>query len=609
MGRAAESRSGGAAAAGAMPARVLGLSVGGLSALSAYLLFLQFGTADGADAFDHVRALLILVATFWLGWGAAQGLLGLTTRPPRPASQPGPITARTVVLVPVYNEDPVSTFARIAAMDASLAAIRTDAVVHFAILSDTRSESLAARERHWFQRLIRERNGAGRIFYRRREHNRGRKAGNIEDFITRSGAAYDHALILDADSLMEGATILEMVRRMEADPDLGLLQSLPRVINARSRFGRTMQFSAAFFSPVFARGLAMMQGRTGPFWGHNAMVRIRAFAASCGLPELSGPPPFGGHVLSHDYVEAALMARAGWKVRLDDDLDGSFEEGPETIVDHARRDRRWCQGNLQHARLLLVPGLKAWSRWVFLQGILSYVAPLFWLAFILTSVAAQVFRSPPDYFPDPNWPFPVFPVDERAKAIGLAVGIFGLLFLPKLLITLDRIASGRARAFGGGARAGLSALAELLVSSLLAPILLMYQTRSVFQVLLGIDGGWPANNRNGGRLTLRQGIEAGGWIALTGLIGLLAVHLLAPDLVPWLLPVAAPLCLAPLLIAWTSGDGRSGLMAVPSELDPAPVIRRHAAILQRWTGEIEPVTEAAPAPARTGDRAATPLHG
>ena len=123
-------------------------------------------------------------------------------------------------------------------------------------------------------------------------------------------------MILDADSLMEGETIIEMIRRIEAAPKLALLQTLPRVVGATTRFGRAMQFAAGFHSPIFARGLAATQGRTGPFWGHNAIVRIRAWAESCGLPELPGRAPFGGHIMSHDYVEAALLARAGWLVRL-----------------------------------------------------------------------------------------------------------------------------------------------------------------------------------------------------------------------------------------------------------------------------------------------------
>jgi membrane glycosyltransferase len=564
-------------------AATFAVSIG--SAVGAFLLFLQVGLADGLDMFDLLRSLLILMSTFWLAWGAAQGLLGLTTRPVLRPDTRAPIRGRTVVLVPVYNEDPVTTFARIAAMDASIRGEDTGAVFDFAILSDTPSDAIAARERLWFLRLLAQSGGEGRMFYRRRDSNSGRKAGNIENFIQTSGGSYDYALILDADSLMEGATIAAMVRRMEADPTLGLLQSLPRVVGARSRFGRIMQFSASFYSPVFARGLAMMQGRTGPFWGHNALVRVRAFAASCGLPELSGPPPFGGHILSHDYVEAALLARAGWTVRLDDDLQGSFEEGPENIVEYARRDRRWCQGNLQHARLVGAPGLAGWSRWVFVQGILAYIAPLFWLAFILASIAAQIFVAPPDYFPLANRPFPVLPADETAKAIGLAAGIFGLLVLPKLLIAVDAAASGRARGFGGGVRAMASTLLELLLSSVMAPIFLMYQTRSVFQVLTGRDGGWPASNRGDGRMTLAAAWAASRWITVTGLIGLTAISVLAPGLVPWLLPVSLPMILAPLLISWFSQDSRSGLMAVPSELNPAPVLRHHENILRAWLGE------------------------
>lgn len=307
-----------------MTVRVLALAASIMAAVSASLVFYRYGSADGVDAMDWVRAALILISTWWLAWGAAQGLLGLTTRPPHPEASQGPIRSRTVVLVPVYNEDPTVTFARIAAMDASVAAADASAPVDFAILSDTRKEDVARAEQEWFLRLLDETHGQGRIFYRRRAQNTGKKAGNIEEFIMASGGAYDFAVILDADSLMEGQTLIQMIRRMEAEPRLGLLQTLPKVIRARSVFGRTMQFSASFYSPIFARGLAMMQGKTGPFWGHNAIVRVRAFAESCGLPELRGKPPFGGHILSHDYVEAALLARAGWIVRLDDDLEGSF---------------------------------------------------------------------------------------------------------------------------------------------------------------------------------------------------------------------------------------------------------------------------------------------
>ena len=259
--------------------RAAAVSFSLLCAAGAFIIFLQFGGADGIDTLDVVRAVLIFISTLWLAWGAALGLIGLTTNARPPAyDRSRPIEGKTIILMPVYNEDPVSTFTRLAAMETSLRATEDEAEIHFAVLSDTRKDEIAGREELLFAKLVAEHDGIGRFFYRRRDENAGKKAGNIEDFMVRSGGAYDYAVILDADSLIEGETILEMIRRMEADPKLGLLQTLPKIVNANSRFGRAMQFSASFFSPVFCRGLAMMQGRTGPFWGHNAIVRVKAFA-------------------------------------------------------------------------------------------------------------------------------------------------------------------------------------------------------------------------------------------------------------------------------------------------------------------------------------------
>ena len=563
--------------------RRLALAVSVAAGLVAFVFFLRFGAADGLDLIDVLRSLLLLVSTFWLSWGAMLAFVGLTTRARAPdIDRSTPLQGRIAVLVPIYEEDPVTTFARIAAMDMSLAATGHGAAFDFAILSDTRTDLVAARERLWYLRLLRDSKGQGRIFYRRRASNTGKKAGNVEDFIRTSGAAYEFAIILDADSLIEGATMVEMTRRMQADPDLGLLQTLPRIIGARSRFGRAMQFSAAFNSPVFARGLAMMQGRTGPFWGHNAIIRTRAFAQSCGLPQLAGKPPFGGHILSHDYVEAALLARAGWNVRLDDDLDGSYEEGPENIVDHAKRDRRWCQGNLQHARLVFAPGLRGWSRFVFVQGILAYLASVVWLAFLLASVAAPVFGPPVVYFPTQYWPLPVTPPDQTTLAVALVIGIFGLLILPKLLIGADAVLRGRARDFGGWWAATQATMSELLLSSVTAPIFMLYQTRSVFQVLLGRDGGWPAHDRGDGRLRLADAFAASHWIVACGVIGLGLAAVLSADLLLWFLPVTLPMVFAPFVISWTSCPSAPGLFTTPQELAPAPVMRLRAAVLEGW---------------------------
>jgi membrane glycosyltransferase len=549
-----------------------------------FVLFYGYGVADGADAIDVLRAVLIFLSTFWLAWGALQSVAGLVTRPPRRPRAEGPLRARTVVLVPVCNENPVETFARIAAMDASLQATGHGAAFDFAVLSDTRDEAVAAEERRWFARLLADTGGSGRMFYRRRAVNRGRKAGNIRDFIERSGAAWEYAVILDADSLMEGETLVELVRRMEAAPEVGLIQTLPQIVRAATLFGRIQQFSAALYAPVFSRGLAMMQGRTGPFWGHNAIVRIRAFAESCGLPQLSGRPPFGGDILSHDYVEAALLARAGWVVRLDDDLGGSFEEGPANIVLHARRDRRWCQGNLQHARLLSAPGLPVWSRFVFLQGILAYVSPVFWLMFLAASIVAPLFAPEPDYFPIEGWSYPVFPVPETWRAIALAVCVFGLLFLPKLLILAESVLRGRSAGFGGSRRTAAGVWAELLFSAIVAPVFLMFTVRSVLQVLAGADGGWPAQNRSDGRLSLVEAWHATHWIVATGIGGFVASFLLAPHLALWLAPVLVPMLAAPAIVAWSSRPSHGPLFAAPAETAPPAILVRHAGWLARWEG-------------------------
>ncbi|MCX8225146.1 MAG: glucans biosynthesis glucosyltransferase MdoH [Sulfitobacter sp.] len=576
---------------GVLSARAFALLMSiGLGA-GAAALFLQFGAADGYQMVDGVRAVLVFITTFWLAWGAVQSVEGLIAiRRPAPAMTT-PITTRTAVLMPVYNEDPAAVFARVAAMDDAIVRLGLTDHFDFAILSDTQNANLGAEEERWFihlwddrQQNARKKDGkAPRFFYRRRSRNIGRKAGNIQDFFETSGANYEFALILDADSLMDAAAMAEMVRRMQADPELGLLQTLPRIINAHSRFGRAMQFAAGFYSPVFAQGQAAMQGSTGAFWGHNALVRVQAFTESCALPELSGPPPFGGHILSHDYVEAALLARAGWSVRVDPDLDGSFEEGPENMIDFAKRDRRWCQGNLQHIRVISAPGLKAWSRFALFQGILSYIAPLFWMMFLASNLYASATAPEPDFFPEAFQLFPVFPSDQTSKAVGVAVGVFGLLVLPKVLILLDAALRGRVLQFGGTFNAMRGMLRELVMSSINAPIMLMWQTRAVLQVLSGRDGGWPAQTRGDGRLTLPESFSAGWWIQLWGVAVILLTHLFAADLMLWVLPIGIPLILAPLVIWITSQPSVGAVFLTPEEHLLPLVVSDHRRIMNEWS--------------------------
>ena len=547
------------------------LTFAALCTVTAAATLTQAGLNAGFDAWDAAAVFLIAITTGWLAWGAAQAFVGLPSLAPLP--RVGLITHAfppTAILVPICNENPVEVCARVQAMHMSLQ--KAGVPADFAILSDTSDPDALIAERIALAPLFPLDDGPNRVYYRVRTDRYGRKAGNVEEFIRKSGGNYTYVVMLDADSLMEGETIRHMVHRMEGNPGIGLLQTLPKIVGANSAFGRAMQFSASFHSPVFARGLARMQGQAGPFWGHNAIARVRAVSQCCGLPELSGPPPFGGTILSHDYVEAALLVRGGWQVEMDPRIEGSFEEGPDNLLAFARRDRRWCQGNLQHIRLLNAPGLRSWSRFVFVQGILSYLVSLAWGAFLIVSMLSAATAGTPNYFPNSYQLFPVFPDDRTFQIIALAVGVGGLLLLPKLAIFAESVAVRRTAGFGGAGRAFASVLSETLLTALIAPLMLMYQSRAVAEVLSGRDGGWPATARGEGRLTMLDGWRSGQWITLFGVAVTIFVMQAAPALIVWLLPVTIPMIIAPLLITVTSWRIFTSVFRVPQETALSPVV-------------------------------------
>jgi len=561
------------------------LAVSSATTLFAAWLFVLLAQGDGWTALDAARLALSSLCVFWLTWGTMGGMLGLFVATPKPVAievDTPQAHGRTAILMPIYNEDPPSTFARVAAMSGRLLEIGAHGAFDIFILSDSQSLESATREALWLERLLTDCPAREQIFYRRRPKNSGRKAGNIEDFIRHSGAAYEYAIVLDADSLMEADAIVAMVQRIAAAPQVGLLQTLPEIVHARSVFGRALQFAATVYTPVFARGTALMQGGEGPYWGHNAIFRIRAFAQSCGLPQLHGNPPFGGHILSHDYVEAALLARAGHAVLLDPAIGGSFEEGPDNIMDFAKRDQRWCQGNLQHSRIVMAPALHLWNRITLLQGIFNYLMPPVWLALLIVSIASADIARPLysyGYYgferPGPDW--------AGWALIGFVAGI---LILPKLLIATLYILSGRAKGFGSRLLVLVSVMAEIALSTITAPIVLMFQVRAVLRVVSGFDGGWPPSNRKDGTLTLGQAMSGSWWITCCGAAGLAVVMSLAPALVVWSLPVALPMILAPFVIAATSRplSALAALWQVPSETTPSPVLLEWERIHAGWTG-------------------------
>lgn len=531
----------------------------------------MFGTivqSDGYDWLDVPRVVLIAIAAFWLAWGTCTAVLGVLFDPPPRARDVDISRRRTAILMPIYNEGADPVMARLETMIRELHAAKVDSEFEVLVLSDsTRAEAITA-EQAAFSRLSARVGALLPLYYRHREKNIGRKAGNIADFVRRSGGRYDFMLVLDADSLMQADTIIEMVRRMSAEPKLGLLQSLPQTIGMKTLFGKLLQFSSFLYGPSFSRGVAALQGVAGPFWGHNALIRVEAFAKSCGMAPLTGKPPFGGHVLSHDTVEAALLARDGWSVRLDPDLTGSFEEAPPNMIEYAKRDRRWCQGNLQHGRVLLAPRLRLWSRAMIVQGIFSYLGSPVWLLFLISTLVAPLFALPPVYF-DERVPFPVFPHPETSTALALLFGVVVLLIVPKASLLLRVLLKGEAGGFGGNIRVCISAVLELLLTSLFAPVHMMFQTRSVLQVMAGLDSGWPASAREDGGLGLLESVKSSWWMSFVGLAGLAYSWTTLPDLLPWLMPVAIPLSVAPVLV-WMSGSlfmgkslSRMGLFHTP----------------------------------------------
>jgi len=541
---------------------------------------------NGLDALEAAYLALFALLTFWLAlsfWNALVGFLAAATRWPQPGLvEPGPdapLPERVAILVPVYNEDPNRVFANIAAIYEGLAARPEGAVFDFFVLSDSTDPRFwVAEEAAWFaaRRLL---TGAGALHYRRRTRNEGKKAGNVADFCRRWGAHYEAIVVLDADSLMALETLLTMARRMRANPRLGLLQVPPTLINRSSLFARLQQWASLVATPVLARGLAFWTLGQGNFWGHNAIIRTRAFTESCGLPELPGRRPFGGHVLSHDFVEAALLVRAGWEVRMAADLGGSWEESPPTALDHAMRDRRWCQGNLQHAKVLPARGLHWISRLHLAQGIMGYLASPLWAAFLLLGLTlVAIGHFTPAAATEGLLGLP----DARDAALLLTGLVATLLFAPRLLglALLLSSATARRRA-GGGLRACLSSLLEIVASVLLAPVMMVWHVRFVFEVLRGADSGWNSQHRDDGA-TLPFGLTLAATRAqmLAGIAATALLPLLPGSLGWWFAPIALGLLAAPVTV-WLGSSpwlgrtaGRLGLLLTPEESAPPQVVRR-----------------------------------
>lgn len=535
------------------------------------------------------------------------------------------IRAKTAVLMPIYNEEPAQVMARLLAIGEDLQQAGAGGRFDIFVLSDTTNPKIWVKEEKiWLEakRILEsgsfgaesrsDTEAAGRsggtaggaglhIYYRRRAQNTARKSGNIEDFCNRWGAEYDFMLVLDADSLMTAETIVKMARLMEANPHAGIIQASPQMVNSTSMFARMQQFAGKVAGPVVGAGLAYWQAGNSNYWGHNAIIRTRAFIDCCGLPKLKGKGPFGGFILSHDFVEAALIARGGWSAWLLPELKGSYEECPPSMIDFAARDRRWCQGNLQHIKVLISRGLHPVSRVHFLTGIMSYLSSPLWLLFLLAGLSMVLFREfiPPQYFGQTYSLFPNWPVFDKYGTIGLFVLSMAMLLVPKFLglaayLKGNAWKNGRTDGVCGYVRsawnAGKSLGLEIVVSTLMAPVMMLFQSKFVFDILRGKSVGWNAQNRGDEGTSWQTAWQIHKWHTVLGAVTALVVWKYAHVLFWWLLPITLGLVLAvPLsVISSRVSAGRwlreRGWFVIPEEICEPKVLAR----AKYWAGILAP---------------------
>ncbi|MEE4376694.1 MAG: glucans biosynthesis glucosyltransferase MdoH [Candidatus Competibacteraceae bacterium] len=580
--------------------RVIFFSLTLVTTLIAMGLLISVYQTDGISPLEVVLLVLYAILLLWICasfWTAMIGFVIRLTRRDRYAisATAGVVPAEcatalhTAIVMPVYNEEPSRVFARLSAVYQSLQEIGQLELFDFFILSDTQDPDIWIEEELQWHHLCQSLNGKGRIFYRNRFRNTGRKSGNIADFCSRWGARYRYMIVLDADSLMAGTTLVDMVRLMENNPPVALIQVPPVPVNRVSLFARIMQFASTIYGPLFTTGLNYWQLGEGNYWGHNAILRIQPFADCCGLPDLPGREPFGGKILSHDFVEAALLRRAGWQVWLAYDLGGSYEEIPPTLIDYAKRDRRWCQGNLQHTRLVFARGLHPLSRLHLLMGIMSYLASPLWLLFlVLTGIEAFIqAQDQPVYFFGDSFT-PVWPVSYAVEMQTVLVVTLAFLFLPKLLalLLLARDTQLR-RSYGGFSRATLSVFLESLFSVLLAPILMLFQAKFVLLILARRAIGWPVQQRDDHQTGVKEACFAHvGQTALGIAIGI-GSYLYIPNFFWWFTPVllgmvlAIPLSIFSSSVKWGQVTQRMGLFLTPQETKPPRVLTLFREAIER----------------------------
>jgi membrane glycosyltransferase len=551
----------GSTMAGLLWLAVMALSAGGFGVLDLFL----------------VSLFAVTLPWFVIGfWNATIGLLILRfARDPIQAVLPvaarvrgdEPITASTAILLCIRNEPPERVARLLEPMLDGLSAAGVAEHFRVYVLSDSSMPDIVAAEQSCFTAMAAAWRGRVGLKYRRRFANTGYKAGNIRDFCERWGSKHELAVMLDADSAMTVDLLLRLVRMMQVDPQIGILQSLVIGMPSASPFARIFQFGMRLGMRSYTIGSAWWQGDCGPYWGHNAIVRMAPFTACCNLPVIEQGALVKGHVLSHDQIEAVLMRKAGYEVRVLAEEGSSFEQNPPTLLEFIRRDLRWCQGNMQYWHFLRAPGLQPVGRYQLLLAILMFLASPAWMGLLLIgSTAAAIAPKPADFM---HWD----------AGIALLWLVLGMWFAPNIATVIDVLSRAKQRrAFGGGPRFIASFAITVVFVLLLAPICWASHTLFLARLLLGGTIVWGAQSRDDHVVPWSLALRRLWPQTLIGLAPILLLAVTAPSAIPYALLIAGgPLLSIPLAVATSSPAlGRAliaaGIDRLPEEAAPPPVL-------------------------------------
>ncbi|WP_158972551.1 glucans biosynthesis glucosyltransferase MdoH [Paraglaciecola sp. L3A3] len=553
------------------------ITFGGATALTAYAThqMILIVTQDNATVLQWVMVGLFLLTFVWIALAASASVAGFIFAGRAGDSSSVDISSKkTVLLMPVYNEEPSETCAALYSMGKELAANNLSEQFEIFIISDSNDPDVWVQETAAVSKLKEALSGEIKVWYRRRHNNKAKKAGNVHDFVSRWGGRYDYMILLDADSLLSAATLKTLAQEMASDEQAGIIQTLPTLYRGDTLFARLQQFAGTVYGPIVARGITAWQGNDGNYWGHNAIIRVSAFAESAGLPAIGGVKPFKGDILSHDFVEAALMRRAGWSVRMLPALKGSWEESPPSLSDVATRDRRWAQGNIQHLAVLKAKGLRWPNRFHMLTGVMGYMASPIWFALILIGIvmAIQIHYVNIEYFSDQPSLFPQWPVFDSERMIALFIFTMGILLVPKVLGLIKAFFHPSLRQPLGIIRMTLGTLVEMFFSILYAPIFMLIHSQHIFDIFRGRDSGWATQQRQHNGTPWLQLVRQHYWHTLIGVGMSLLLYQYSPTLLIWLSPTLIGLVLSIPLSAISGSKSVAkwlkflGILNIPEEV-------------------------------------------